>query len=275
MSALDNYNQIVSAKQAESGLNGLTSTSRYSVWRSLAYAVAFAWENVRLSLNALRLDVILTAQRASTANSAWIVDRAKEFRWNAAGGPSGTGYAYALDPSSKKVEYIDGDNDPNALIVTFAAIDESGPVPILIVATGPIGARVPLEASQLNAFEQYTADRLRPWPGRLGVASRAADRVQVEGILEYYANQGDQQSVAQTAIEDYINNLPSTGKINRNDLEQAVRALEGVKDFQISLLQFRAASAVSWQNVGNEAQLYACYATLDNVVFTLKEAAYL
>jgi hypothetical protein len=272
MSALDNYNQIVSAKQAESGLNGLTSTSRYSVWRSLAYAVAFAWENVRLSLNALRLDVIVTAQRASTANSAWIVDRAKEFRWNAA---DSSGYDYALDPSTKKVEYIDGDNDPNALIVTFAAIDESGPVPVLIVATGPIGARVPLEASQLNAFEQYTADRLRPWPGRLGVASRAADRVQVEGILEYYANQGDQQALAQTAIEDYINNLPSTGKINRNDLETAVRALEGVKDFQISLLQFRAASAVSWQNVGNEAQLYACYATLDNVVFTLKEAAYL
>ena len=95
MSALDNYNQIVSAKEAESGLNGLTSTSRYSVWRSLAYAVAFAWENVRLSLDALRLDVIVTAQRASTANSAWIVDRAKEFRWNAAGGTSGTGYAYA------------------------------------------------------------------------------------------------------------------------------------------------------------------------------------
>jgi hypothetical protein len=272
MSALDNYNAIVTAKEAESGLNTLTSMSRYSLWRSIAYAVGFAWENVRLALIALRSDVILTAQRASTANSAWIVDRAKEFRWDAT---NNRGYDLVLDPASKQVSYINGDDDTDALIVTFAAIDESGPVPVLIVATGAVGSRTPIDGAQLGAFSQYVNDRLRPWPGRLGVSSRAADKVQVQGVLEYYANQGDQQTAAQTAIDTYINNLPSTGKLNRNDLETAVRNLEGVKDFQISLLQWKTAAATSWQNVGNEAQLYACYATLDSVTFTLKEAAYI
>lgn len=119
-----------------------------------------------------------------------------------------------------------------AQIVTFAACTEANATLYLKVAkAGP----APLDENEKAAFEAYLHE-IKDAGVRIDVISEHGDYLKLDMVIYYDPllinadgeSKADGTKVVEAAIKDYIENIPFNGEFRKNELEDAIQAVDGV-----------------------------------------------
>jgi hypothetical protein len=228
---------IISAKNAQPELAGLTSTSQTAIWLLWTYVIAFAmWTlEVLFDLHKAEVKALIDNDKAHTRN--WYVKKALLFQ-----------YGVAL-PADTDVYPT---TTAAALIVTKAAAQEVvvGPVAYLRIKVAKGNAPlVPLDAtpgSELDELTNYLA-RVKDAGVRLQVTTGAGDTLQLAVTINYdplvlNSNlerlDGAALTPVQDAISGYLLNMSATnfnGALVLNKLVDRVLTVEGINMFTVGV----------------------------------------
>lgn len=218
-------NQIVEAKNAETELAGLTSTSQVAYWKLWAYVQAVAinlFEQI-LDLFKIEIEDLLASNVPGTV--PWIVNQVEKFQYSA------TNPQVVQINNDFTVGY--GTVDETLMIISNVAVvpKNNGQNDIKVATDDP---PTQLSAPQVVALSAYLDDIL-PAGCLYQVVNAAADTLQVDAVV-YFNGQytGVIQANIEAALGVYMNALPFNGMIKVSDIEQAILAVDGVTDCTFS-----------------------------------------
>lgn len=242
----DIYNAIIADKEANSDLDGLTSSSSFAVWRLLARIMAMAIRLHELLWDTAKADIQAIADAAVPGTPDWYVAKAKAFQsgdilqYNPPAAP-----AYAAIDVSKQ-------------IITRVALVQSKGGLLFKLAKGE--SPEPLSSDELDEFAGYMA-RIKFAGTYISTISLDADIVHAAGII-YYDPQYDITAL-QAAIDDAVNSyaakLPFNGLFRRNAYIDAIQAVSGVIDIKLNTLEGKAAADASYTYIDVSFHLLAGY----------------
>lgn len=128
--------------------------------------------------------------------------------------------------------------DPSKRIITASAVKETGGSLIIKVAKDGAGGLVPLSSTELAAFKGYIRD-LRDAGVDTLIVSQNPDLLKLQ--VDIYYNPiiplVALKTNVETAINNYINNLPFDGIFRKTNLVDEIQAIEGVRDIKINLCE--------------------------------------
>ncbi|WP_260262909.1 nucleotidyltransferase [Elizabethkingia occulta] len=224
------FSQIITEKERQESLNGLTSTSKTAIWRLLFYIVAFAiytHEQI-FGIHASEIAELLKQEKAHTLH--WYGKKAKSFQ-----------YAFPLQPDSDIFDNTGKTEDEieASKIIKYAAISEDSEESRLIlkVATENGGKLAPITESQAESFKQYVSE-YRDAGVKITVINYLPDILTLNikifrdsKILDgngYHKLQGNQP--VNEAINEFMKELPFNGELMLNKLIDKLQKVEGVID---------------------------------------------
>jgi len=232
--------EIIDAKENEASLNGLTTTSKVSIWLGLVRIITLAFRTLELLWDAKKEELDEAAAAAVAGTPKWYADRILEFQ-----------YGHSLVLVDGKPVYLE--DDPDARIVKYVAVNPIGGVVEIKVAKDDSGDLVPLTATELNALDSYI--QAIKFAGTVHNSySLAADIVRLEATA-YYDGKLDPTDFDTATIDGlkaHLKGIYFDGKLNINKLRDAAEAVPGMIDFQITLLQAKADGASSFTTVTYE-----------------------
>lgn len=205
------------------GANFADTFSRFSIESIILYIVAASiWTLEKLfdTHTAEVTDYIATMKPHSLR---WYVEKAKAFM-----------YGVPLIDGSDQHDTTNLTDEQIAekKIVTFAACTEANATLYLKVAkAGP----APLTTDEKAAFVAYLHE-IKDAGVRIDVISENGDYLKLQMVIYYdplliNANgesKGTGNKVVEDAIKNYIENIPFNGEFRKNELEDAIQAVEGV-----------------------------------------------
>lgn len=205
------------------GANFADTFNRFSIESIILYIVAASiWTLEKLfdTHTAEVTDYIATMKPHSLR---WYVEKAKAFM-----------YGVPLIDGSDQYDTINLTDEQIAekKIVTFAACTEANATLYLKVAkAGP----APLTADEKAAFVAYLHE-IKDAGVRIDVISENGDYLKLQMVIYYdplliNANgesKGTGNKVVEDAIKNYIENIPFNGEFRKNELEDAIQAVDGV-----------------------------------------------
>lgn len=233
----DIYNDMITRKDAEADLNGLTSASQSALWRLLFWVQAQSINLFEQLMDALQVEIQTIADNSIAGSAAWVQNQVLLFQYDA-GNPQVLQIinglpAYAIvDPALRIVKSASVKEGVNRIVFIKAAKDEGSGLE-------------PLDTNELNALKSYVVN-----VGFAGipyvVQSDSPDRCQFTGSV-YYKGQYVAATVKTnviTAINNYLLALPFDGVIEFNKVIDAVQSVEGVNDIdtQNAVLKIRGFS---------------------------------
>lgn len=205
------------------GANFADTFSRFSIESIILYIVAASiWTLEKLfdTHTAEVTDYIATMKPHSLR---WYVEKAKAFM-----------YGVPLIDGSDQYDTTNLTDEQIAekKIVTFAACTEANATLYLKVAkAGP----APLTTDEKAAFVAYLHE-IKDAGVRIDVISENGDYLKLQMVIYYdplliNANgesKGTGNKVVEDAIKNYIENIPFNGEFRKNELEDAIQAVDGV-----------------------------------------------
>jgi len=257
---------IVAAKNTDSTLSGLTSTSSVAIWLLWTWVVATCqWVTESLyDAHVSEVQNILGTQKPHTLE--WYATMAKAFQYGVTLPPDTD--VYAVVPPS----------DPTVLIVAYAAaVELTGIVRIkAAVITGAVLA--PLSSGQLTAFSTYM-NRIKDAGVLLQITSGSPDNLQL-ALNIYYDPlvldatgarlDGTESTPVLDGVNTFLENLPFNGVFMLNSLIGAGQAISGVQIFEVVGAQANYALTPYVNILAATPNVYipdAGYMTLDEVYF--------
>lgn len=185
-----------------------------------------------------KADVNETIAALKPHSERWYAEKAKLFQ-----------YGYNLPPDS--VDYdntgILGSVVAFSRIVAYAAVIEQSRGLRIKVAKDEEGTLVPLDEDQLTAFIAYMK-KVKDAGVKLNITSTVADNLKANIHIIYnplvLKNDGSRldglnAEPVQTAIKDFLNNLPFNGVFSIQKLIDAIQAVDGVSDLRINSISAR------------------------------------
>ncbi|NDC41569.1 MAG: nucleotidyltransferase [Chitinophagia bacterium] len=251
------YAQIIAAKEADSNLAGLTSTSATAIWRLWAYVTAVCTWTLENLFDSHKAEVtaLIAAEKAHTAR--WYRYKALLFQYGDSL-PDGSDVYNPIVPA-------------NQIVKQAAAVEVGGVVRIKAAKNVPLEA---LSSDELAALTVYL-QRIKDAGVRLNVTSNDPDNLQV--VMTVYYDplvlrstgeriDGSGDTNVKDAIVNYLLNLPFNGLVLTNSLLDAVRATEGVVNASITSTQARYGT-LPYAAFTDEYNPDAGYITLDETHF--------
>jgi hypothetical protein len=208
----------------------LTSTSKRAVYRLFTYVVAVGINALEQLMDIFTADVEAVAAAAAPATPAWLQDQIFKFQYSAT-----TPQVVQLINFAPAYPVI----DETLQIITRCSVTTNLSNSVIIkVATGEPPAA--LSSPQLSALQSYVT--------QIGVAgvvynviSQASDKLYVQANVYY---QGQYSAVIKAdviaAIENFLAAIPFNGQVKITDLEDAIKAVEGVTDVVLVNVRARA-----------------------------------
>lgn len=226
---------------AESSLNGLTSTSNtaiYILWKKLVALAIWTLEGL-WDIKERELDAKAEAAVAGTVR--WYAERILDFQYN-----------YQLAVVDGVLKYLILDED--AKLVEQTAIRVITGVLVIKVAKDSGGGVLgPLSSAELVSLESYVNAIKFAGTEHL-LVSEDPDQVWVS--LDYYydgkLDAAEVQTEVEAAITAYLNSIPFDGVFNINQFRDAVEALASHVDTDNINIQIRENGAASYTNVVRE-----------------------
>lgn len=220
------YAQIVAAKQAEASLNGLTSTSKAAYWNLWAFIVAVSQAFMEQRFGLLQTEIEETVASAIPGTEAWIQATVLKFQ--------------AGNITQVNADFTFAYPDPQLPeIITSCAVEvsPSGSISIKVAKGGT--TPVPLSGAEVIELTAYL-DAILPAGQIPFIISTAADTIQIGSVanptIVYY--NGQYNSVIQAnviaALETFMTLLPFNGLIKISSIEEAILAVPGVVDVELS-----------------------------------------
>jgi len=228
---------IIAAKNADTTLAGLNSSSATAIWLLWTYIVAVCHWTLENLFDAHRKEVadLLEASRPHTLQ--WYVPRAKQYQ-----------HGDTLPPDSDV--YATPTTDPAVRIIQFAAAAELTTLVRIKAATLAGGTLAPLTSGQLTAFAAYM-QQIKDAGVRLQVTSGSPDVLRV-AVRIYYDPlvldssgarlDGTAATPVKNAVKQFLTTLPFNGLFILNSLVGAIEAVEGVRIAEIVLAEATYAS---------------------------------
>lgn len=254
---------IKNAKAAEPALAGLTSSSKVAIWLLWTYITAVCQWTLENLFDAHKTEVtdIIASQRPHTL--PWYVMMARRFQ-----------YGVTL-PAESDVYTDDPPEDPEVLIVKYAAAAELTNLLRIKVAKLTGSALAPLSGPELTAFSAYM-NRIKDAGVRLQLTSGPADNLQLALNIFYdplvldiagARLDGTSDTPVLDAVNAFLQDLPFNGLFVLNFLIQALQQVPGVRIGQVALAQANYGST-AYVPILVEYVPDAGYMTLDESYFT-------
>ncbi len=205
------------------GANFADTFSRFSIESIILYIVAASIWTLEKLFDTHTTEVTEFIATMKPHSLRWYVEKAKAFLY---GVPLIDG-TDQYDTTNLTDEQI-----AEKKIVTFAACTEANATLYLKVAkAGP----APLTADEKAAFIAYLHE-IKDAGVRIDVISEQGDYLKLDMVIYYdplliNANgesKADGTRVVEQAIKDYIENIPFNGEFRKNELEDAIQAVDGV-----------------------------------------------
>lgn len=225
----DIQQEILRAKENEPTLAELNSTSKVSVWRLWVYIMAFAIHTLERIFDQHRKEVAeaLSEQKPHTAR--WYRNKALAFQ-----------YGFNLIPDTDKFNNQGKTEDEveGSKIVKYSAVVESETESRLIVkiATEQGGELHPISQGQKASFEAYMQE-IKDAGVKITTINYLPDilKLQMKIYRDPLVLDENGQSIltgekpVETAIKEYLKQLPFNGELVLAHLVDALQKVEGVK----------------------------------------------
>lgn len=226
------YQSIIAAKEADSNLNSLTSTSRRAIWRLWAYIVAAAQATQEQLMGLEKDNVQAIVDAAPAGNAAWVQEQMFKFQYDAT-----TPQIVQLNTSTFAYAYPT--IDATKQIITRCSVNRQiYNVVQLKVAKGTTPEA--LTSLEKSAAQDYI-DTIGNCNANYQVISLNADRLYVDADVYY---KGQYSAIIQAnviaAIEAYMSALDFNGQVLMSDLETVIRSVTGVTDVVLNNVGARA-----------------------------------
>ena len=220
------FNDLVAQKNSTPALNSLTSSSATAIWKLLLYVVAFAIHVHEALWDEYRKEVNTAIDEMIPHRPKWYRDKALSFMKDKTLIPDTDRY----DTTGMTEEDIEA-----ARVVKHATANESNQSSLLVIKVAGVdpedsSKRAPIqpeEAVQLTAYLQEIKDA----GVRISLVNEAADEFRCE-VNIYYDPTKDPLTVqndCETAIKDYVENLPFNGEFSNMALIDTLQTVDGVK----------------------------------------------
>jgi hypothetical protein len=220
------YDSILAAKETDSNLDELNSPSNTAIYKLIMYAVATAVYLHEVIFDNHKVEVEAISARGAYGTKPWWDAKIRAYQ-------HGDLLVFNEETFTFEYEVI----DPEKQIVKRVSIDDQSGI-LKIKAAKLTGLDVvPLSEAQLNGLIEYIKD-IRPAGTRVLVQSLSPDKLKIFADV-YYDPSGELDTIkaaVEAAIISFINAIPFDGIINRNKLIDAITAVPGVVDVDITYL---------------------------------------
>ena len=238
--------EMVTAKEAETNLAGLNSTSKVSVWRTFLQAVAWVIYNFQLAV------------QLHLSNIQYMIDNQKNFRLQQYRSEA-LRFQYGFDllfesdqfsptfEQNGQIVIATEEQIEASKIVKYAAcsrVVNNGKVSIVMkIAPEDLEQIFPNEV--MNAFGKYI-EEIQPAGDHVTIVNYLPDMLKFAFRIKRDPKilKSDGMNIltaefpVQTAISRFLkNNLPFNGELSIQKLEDAIRAVEGVEDLTTVTVQ--------------------------------------
>lgn len=214
---------IIDAKNADSTLSGLNSTSNVAIWRLWTYIVAVCMWTIENLFDAHKAEVggIITNMKPHTLQ--WYVNKAKAYQ-----------YGDSLPDGSDTYAVI----DTTKQVVAYAAAQENTQISKVRMKVAALSGNtlIPLTTGQLSGLITYM-QLIKDAGVALYITSQNADRLVLNITIYYDALvldatgkrlDGTDDTPVKNAIQEYLQSLPFNGLFTVMRLVDALQAVDGV-----------------------------------------------
>ena len=240
------FNEMVAQKKATPALDALTSSSATAIWRLMLYVVAFAIHVHEVLWDEYRQEVSSAIDEMVPHRPKWYRDKTLAFMKNK---------TLIADTDVYDTTGMSEDDIEAARVVKHATANESEEGSILVIkvaGTDPENPdqRAPIstdEAAQLAAYLHEIKDA----GVRIQLVNEAPDEFRCT-IDIYYDPTKDPLTVqtdCETAIRDYVENLPFNGQFSNMALIDTLQAVEGVKIAELKSSESAPASTETFLDI--------------------------
>lgn len=225
------YQSIITAKQSDSNLNGLTSDSRRAIWRLWAYIISSGQATFEQLVDLEKANIESIVLSAPAGSTYWVQQKMFDFQYDAT-----TPQIVQLNTSTFAYSYPT--IDTALQIITRCSVNRQVYNTVQIkVAKGTTPAA--LSSLELSAARDYITT--------IGVSginyvviSNPPDNMFIDADVYY---KGQYSAIIQAnviaAIEAYFANLSFDGIVTLTDLEVAIKAVAGVNDVVLNNVRAR------------------------------------
>jgi hypothetical protein len=224
-------NQMVAEKNAQSSLSGFTSNSQTSRWGLFLWVVAQTINIFEQMMDVFKSEVEDIQASAKAGTQAWVRWMVQKFQYNAT-----TTQVAQLNTSTLVVEYPVVNTAFQIITRVATQVTNNKTVLIKVAKSDP--------PTQLSGAEQTSLQGYVALWGVAGVTyqivNEPSDKIEIAGTIFY---DGQYNSVIQTAVEDalvnYLATLEFNGIVSVQDVIDAIQAVSGVLDVNLSLIKVR------------------------------------
>jgi hypothetical protein len=224
--------EIIATKNAQPELDGLTSTSKRSIWQLWTYIVATSIAILEQLLDVFVVNVEAQVSASAAASALWVQSKMFAFQYDAT-----TPQIVQLINTVPQYPVVDA----TKRIITACSVtsDISNVVNIKVAKSTPLAA--------LTTLEQASAQGYINTIGIAGInyniISLPADKIYIDASIYY---QGQYAAIIQSSVIDtlnaYLQNLSTVnfdGSLKISDLEGVIRNVAGVNDVLLNNVRGR------------------------------------
>ncbi len=243
-------NEIINAKESNSDLAELTSTSKTAVWRLITFVIAFSIYTLEklFDIHKTETDDKIALLKPHTAR--WYRQKALAFQ-----------YGYPLVPDSDVYDnsIISEEQLTQSKIVKYSAVTESEEGLVIVkIATENGGVLSPISDEQKASFEAYIAE-IKDAGVTIHTINYLPDKLYLNMTVYYNPLVLDAQGNSiinggkpvEEAIKQYLKELPFNGELVLAHLVDRLQQVEGVLIPQINNAES------SWINEDINSTTYA------------------
>lgn len=267
------YQQLLAVKNSFSVLSGLNSNSQASIWNLWLYNTASAQSTFEQLSDQAQTDIENIIAYAPVFSLAWITQMCKFFQYSAS-----NPQVITLNISNQYPFFTFSYptvNEAYQIITQAAAVNNNTGNIVIKVA----GNSSPLTSGQLSALTSYLNNILPP-NVQYTLISDNADQLLIQGNIYFDASYAAViGGLVDTAITNYLANLPFNGIVTISALETAILNVPGVKDLTLQNVAWRRATdspppAAGNNLISNYKLLNRNYQTYAGYVITEQTAGY-
>jgi hypothetical protein len=229
--------QMITAKNAETSLSGLDSTSQTAIWNLWIYIQAVAINLFEQILDLVVSDIDNKIVKIVPQTPPWLQQKAFEFQYSA----TTPQQLYYLTSTNNEIAPQYQTINEDLQIVTRCAVTTGSNKTVLIkVAKGTTPTK--LSTAELNAIKSYFN-----LIGNAGIAydvsSLDADLIEIQADIFYNGiYQPTIQANVISAINNYFATLDFNGRVYVSNIEDAIQSVVGVVDIKMKTIYVRQAS---------------------------------
>jgi hypothetical protein len=230
-------NEIIAAKETESGLSGLTSNSKVAIWRLWAYITAVAINLHEQFWDAMKIELEEIAAAAPTGNLKWLQAQVLKFQYS-----DSTPQVIELDANYAPRYPVENEE---LRIISRCAVSQDGNR-IVTVKVAKSDPPEPLDNDQYDALNAYLNDDqlgIKFAGTQILIRNAEPDRVKITATIYYNGSYSTViQDNVKDAIREYLKNIPFDGVFRNSTLMLAIKAVQGVEDVELIEVKARPES---------------------------------